>query len=163
MKETLTTIEKALFLKELTFFEHVPIEQAAAVAHVAHEVHFDAGSVILQQGEPAEYVFLPIEGSAILERDGIVLNVVTAGEGFGDLSLVPGAAYALSARAATHLHALRLHVDDLTDTMLEHPEVAVGVVRALSNRLREVTQQMVDLNRQLQDGSHALRLPENLG
>ena len=163
MKETLTTIEKALFLKDLTFFEHIPIEQAAAVAHIAHEVHFEAGSVILQQGDPAEYVFLPIEGNTILERDGIVLNVLGAGEGFGDLSLVPGALYALSARAATHLHVLRLHVDDLADTMLEHPEVAVGVVRALSNRLRELTQQMADLNRQLQDGSHAYRLPESQG
>lgn len=163
MKETLTTIEKALFLKDLTFFEQLPIEQAASVAHVAHEVHFDAGSVILQQGEPAEYVFLTIEGSVILERDGIVLNVVGAGEGFGDLSLLPGARYALSARAATHLHVLRLQIDDLADTMLEHPEVAVGVVRALARRLREVTEQMVDLNRQLQDGSHAYRLPESQG
>lgn len=163
MKETLTTIEKALFLKELSYFEHVPIEQAAAVAGVAHEVHYDAGAVVIEQGKSADHVFLTIEGSVIIERDGIVLNVVGAGDGFGDLSLVPGAQYSLSARAATHLHVLRINTDDLTESMLEHPEVAVGVVRALASRLRDLSQQLVDLNRQLQDGSHAYRLPESSG
>lgn len=163
MKETLTTIEKALFLKELTFFEQIPIEQAAAVAQIAHEAHYDAGTLVVTQGDPAEFVFLPVEGSVIIERDGIVLNVLGVGEGFGDLSLIPGARYALSARAATHLHVLRLSADELAESMLEHPEVALGVVRALSTRLREVSQQMADLNRQLQDGSHAYRLPESSG
>ena len=160
MKETLTTIEKALFIKELAFFEHVPVEHAAAVAVVAHEVHYDPGTVLFQQGDPAEHVYLAIEGSVILERDGIVLNVLSPGEGFGDLSLVPGAKYALSARAATHVHVLRIDTDDLADTMLEHPEIALGVVRVLSHRLNEISLQTADLNRQLQDGSHAMRLPE---
>jgi CRP/FNR family transcriptional regulator len=162
VKETLTTIEKAIFLKELEYFADLPFEQAAAIARIANEVHYEAGTVIFEQGALAEHVYVPIEGSTILEKDGIVLNVLGPGHGFGDLSLVPGATHPLMARAATPLDALQISIADLSDVMLEHPEIALGIVRALSDRLRELGQQMADLNRQLQDGSHAFRLPEGL-
>ncbi len=162
MKETLTTIEKALFLKELEFFGHVPIEQAAAVAATAQEVHFDPGTVIYQQTDPAEFIFLVLEGRVVAEQDGIISTVFGPGNGFGDLSLNAGATYAHTARVVDHTHALRFSIAEFVDTMLEHPEIAVGVVRALAIRLREAGQQLTDLNRQLQDGSYAFRLPDKL-
>jgi CRP-like cAMP-binding protein len=155
VKETLTTIEKALFLKELEFFSHVPIEQAAEVAARAEEVHLEPGETIFEEGEPSKHVYLVVEGSVIAEKGGIITTVLTSGRGFGDLSLTPGGAYGITARAAGHTHVMRFSLDDFVDAMLEHPEIAVGVVRALSLRLREMGQQLADLGRELQDGSAA--------
>lgn len=152
MKETLTTIERALFLKELEFFSHVGIEQAAEIAARSEEVHYEPGQIVFRQDDPSEHVYLLIEGSVIAERDGIVTTVFVPGRGFGDLSLSPGSLYGFSAKALEHAHALRFSIEDFTDTMLEHPEIAVGVVRALALRLREAGQQLADLGRQLQDG-----------
>jgi len=78
----------------------------------------------------------------VAERDGIVTTVVNAGRGFGDLTLEPGSAYGFTARAVTHTHVLRVAMDDLVDAMLEHPEVALGIVRALGHRLKEANKQL---------------------
>jgi CRP/FNR family transcriptional regulator len=162
VKPTLTTIEKALFLKELEFFEHVPIEQAAAVAALSIEVEFEPGATIISQGEPAEHIYLVIEGNAIAEKSGIVVTVFGPGRGFGDLSLVENARYGLTVRAAEHLHVLRFSLDEFVETMLEHPEIAVGIVRALAVRLAEVGDQVAQLSRQVQDGTGSFRIPDDL-
>ena len=151
MKETLTTIEKALFLKELEFFSQVGIEQAAEIAALAEEVHFEPGHVIFRASDPSAHVFLVIEGNIIAEKDGIVTTVIGAGKGFGDLTLTPEGLYGFDARTVEHTHVLRFSIDDLVETMHEHPEMAVGMVRALALRLREASQQLADLGRQLQD------------
>ena len=151
MKETLTTIEKALFLKELEFFSQVGIEQAAEIAARAEEVHYEPGQVIFRADDPSEHVYLVIEGNIVAEKDGIVTTVISPGKGFGDLSLMPGSRYGFDARTVEHTHVLRFSMEDLVETMHEHPEMAVGVVRALAIRLREAGQQLADLGRQLQD------------
>lgn len=152
MKETLTTIEKALFLKELEFFSHVGIEQAAEVAARAEEKRYEPGETIFVQDTPAEHVYLVVEGNVVAEKDGIVTTVVSPGRGFGDLTLVPGALYGFTARALEATLVLRFSTAEFLDTLLEHPEIAVGVVRAMGMRLREAGQQLADLGRQLQDG-----------
>jgi CRP-like cAMP-binding protein len=160
MKPTLTTIEKALFIKDLEFFEHVSIEQAAAVAAQAIELEFEPGAVIFERGDTAEHVYLVIEGNALAERDSVVVTVFGEGRGFGDLSLATNAAYQFTIRAATHLHVLRFSVSDLVETMLEHPEIAVGVVRALGSRIAELGEQLAQLTRHAQDGSGTYPIPE---
>jgi CRP-like cAMP-binding protein len=147
----LTTIEKALFLKELEFFSHVGIEQAAEVAATAEEVHYEPGEIVFDQGTPSQHVYLVVEGNVVAERDGIVTTVFGPGRGFGDLSMIPGSSYGFTARAVLHTHVLRFSIDTFVETMHEHPEIAVGVVRALALRLREAGQQLADLGRALQD------------
>ena len=151
MKETLTTIEKALFLKELDFFRNVGVEQLAEVAAAATERHLEPGEILLRQGDVSEHVYVIVEGNVVLERDGIVVTVLGAGKGFGDLSLEPGSTNALSARAVEHTHVLRFSTQDLVEEMLDHPEIAVGIVRALAQRLRESAATLASLGRQLQD------------
>jgi len=160
VKPTLTTIEKALFIKDLEFFAQVPIEQAAAVAALSVELEFEPGAVVFTQGSPSEHIFLVIEGSVLAERNGIVYTVFGPGRGFGDLTLVPDPKYGFTARAVTHLHVLRFSIAEFVETMLEHPEIAVGVVRALAVRLAEVGEQMAQLSKQVQDGSGTFRIPE---
>jgi hypothetical protein len=38
--------------------------------------------------------------------------------------------------------------------MLDYPEIAIGIVRALGERLKEAGRQLADLGKQLQDGEH---------
>jgi CRP/FNR family cyclic AMP-dependent transcriptional regulator len=153
LSETLTTIEKAIFMKEIEVFRDVGVEQVAEVARLAEEQHFEPGAVIVQQGDTSEHVYVVIDGDVVAERDGIVFLVIATGKGFGDLSLEPGSTYHFTARAATPTHVLRVSTEDLVEAMLEHPEIAVGMVRTLATRLREASQQLADLGRQLQDGA----------
>ena len=151
MSETLTTIEKALLLKDLEFFRNVSVEQLAVVAALAEEVRFAAGDVILRPDDPSEYVYVLLEGSAVVERDGIITTVVQAGRGIGDLRFEPGATYGMGLRAVQDVFALRLAEADFADAVLDQAEIALGVIRALAMRLREVGQQMAALSREVQE------------
>jgi CRP-like cAMP-binding protein len=152
VKETLTTIEKALFFKEQDIFRNVGVEQIAEVAALAEEMHYEAGTVIVEQEAPSEHVYIVVEGHVVAEREGIVTTVVTPGKGFADLTLVPGSTYGFTGRAATHVHVLRIALVDFVEVMLEHPEIAIGIVRALAIRLKEANEQLVALGRRVQDG-----------
>ncbi|MFQ5601239.1 MAG: Crp/Fnr family transcriptional regulator [Candidatus Krumholzibacteriia bacterium] len=151
MKETLTTIEKALFLKEIDVYGNVSVEQLADLAAVAEEIHFDPGSEIIREGQPADHGFIIVEGNVIIERDGVITSTINAPQGFGDLSLEAESGYTYTARAADHTHVLRLANDDIVEVMLEHPEIAVGMVRALASRNRELSERLADISRRFQD------------
>ena len=153
MRESLTTIEKALMLKEIEYFRDATVEQLAEIAGVATELHFEAGDVIVEPTDPADQAYALIEGDVVVERDGIVTHVISAGRGFGDLSFTPGASLGLRIRAMTEVAALRVSVNDLLEAKIEQPEISVGFVRGLSVRLREMSQQVAALSRHLQDGT----------
>jgi len=153
MRESLTTIEKALVLKELEYFRDASVEQLSEIAGVATELHFEAGDIIVEPTDPSEHAYALIEGDVVVERDGVVTHVISAGRGFGDLSFTPGATFGLRIRALTEVSALRVSVNDLLEAMLDQPEIAVGFVRGLSVRLSEMSQQVAALSRHLQDGT----------
>jgi CRP-like cAMP-binding protein len=163
MRESLTTIEKALVMKELEYFHDVPVEQLAEIAGVATEMHFEAGDVLVEPSDPADHAYAVVEGDLVVERDGVVTTVISAGRGFGDLSFKPAATFQLRIRALTETLVLRIAVSDLLEAMLEQPEIAVGLVRGLSVRVSELSQQVATLSRHLQDGTTppAPRPPES--
>jgi len=152
VKESLTTIEKALALKELEYFRDATVEQLAEIAGAATELHVEPGDIIVEPTDPSEHAYALIEGNVVVEREGVVTHVISAGRGFGDLSFTPGARMGLRIRAMTEVVALRVSVNDLLEAMLEQPEIAVGFVRGLSVRLSEMSQQVAALSRHLQDG-----------
>ena len=78
MRESLTTIEKALVLKEIEYFRDASVEQLSEIASVATELHFAAGDVIVEPTDPSDQAYALIEGDVVVERDGIVTHVISA-------------------------------------------------------------------------------------
>jgi CRP-like cAMP-binding protein len=146
MDTILTLVEKTALLKNTEVFASVPTEALADLAARSRELHFEAGEEVVREGQPNQGSFLVVEGKLEVRAGGIFLRVVEAGTGFAQLELGENEPHTLAISALEHTHALNLTPEDVTDAIMDFPEVGLSLVRMLAGRLRE----LVDLRLHLE-------------
>lgn len=112
-----------------------------AVAEQAIEVEFPANRVIARQGEIGTGFFLVVDGAVRVVRDGDELAVLRAGDFFGELSVLDGLPRVAQVVAAEPTRCLALASWDFERALLDHPTLALAILRGLASRLRSVTEQ----------------------
>jgi CRP/FNR family transcriptional regulator len=145
MQEMLALIEKTAILKAAPLFSHLPTEAVAELAARAQEMHFDVGKTIFHEGDANRGAFMVVDGRVEIYKGRALDAVHMAGDGFGELALREGEPHQFTAIAVEHTHVLNISNETFFDTMLDYPEVAVAMVRALSERLTELAQRVHEL------------------
>ena len=111
----------------------------------------DAGSIVLQQGKTAEYLYLITDGKVeILYKpyDGQPMTVTRVERGglFGWSAVVGSEKYTSSAIAIEALEAVRVRGSDLRKFCVEHPEagklILENLARAVSSRWKDANDQV---------------------
>src|SRR5712691_10870140 len=98
--ETMHTDGVAEFLGKFPPFDVLePAELAALAGSVEERVYEPGEVVLLEDGAPAEHLFVVREGAVELMHQGEVVDVVGPGESFGHPSLLSGLAPAFTVRA----------------------------------------------------------------
>ena len=97
-----------------------------------------AGTVVLQQGKPADYLYLILSGSAQVSYkpyDGspITVSHLEKGELFGWSAVVGSEHYTSSTIAIEPLEAVRVRGRDLRKFCGEHPEAGKDLLERLAN------------------------------
>ncbi|HZO50824.1 MAG TPA: putative nucleotidyltransferase substrate binding domain-containing protein [Gaiellaceae bacterium] len=96
----MNTVDAESFLGRFAPFDALPPDELAAVAAGAREQRFAPGEVILlEDGRPADGVFVIREGAIELVHQGEAVDVLGPGETFGQPSLLSGLAPAFTVRA----------------------------------------------------------------
>ncbi len=132
----ITTAEKVLFLKGIELFAAVPSEDLVEIAAITTEVAADESEEVFREGDRGDALYLVVDGSVRVERGGRTLAVLGVRDVFGEMSLLDAEARSATAVAVSGLTLLRIGRDDFTAVLRERPEVAAGVLRVLSRRLR---------------------------
>lgn len=132
----ITAAEKVLFLKGIELFAAVPGEDLVEIAAITTEVTADEAEEVFREGDRGDALYLVVEGSVRVERGGRSLAVLGVRDVFGEMSLLDSEPRSATAVAASALTLLRIGRDDFTAVLRERPEVAAGVLRVLSRRLR---------------------------
>jgi CRP-like cAMP-binding protein len=96
------------------------------------------GTVIFQQGEKAEFLYLLIDGKVDMSfkpYDGIPITVSHVGKGglFGWSAVVGSDTYTSSAVAIETVAAFRVHGSDLRRFCREHPEAGKEILERLAD------------------------------
>jgi HlyB family type I secretion system ABC transporter len=109
-------------------------------------VDYPFGAVIVREGEPGDAFYLLTSGSArVLKRgdsgDEVPLNVLRAGDSFGETALLERRPRTVTVRASSRVEALRLDGGVFSALAASHPDVravfeAVAKQRELWNFLR---------------------------
>lgn len=110
-----------------------------------------AGTVVLQQGKPADYLYLIISGRAEVSYkpyDGnpITVSHVEKGGLFGWSAVVGSELYTSSTIAIEPLQAVRVRGTDLRKFCIEHPEAGKDLLERLAN---SVSSRWKDANEQV--------------
>lgn len=97
-----------------------------------------AGTVILEQGTPAEFLYLVISGAVEVSYkpyDGnpITVSHIEKGGLFGWSAVVGSEEYTSSAMAIGDVEAFRVHGSDLRKFCVEHPEAGKDILGRLAD------------------------------
>jgi CRP-like cAMP-binding protein len=102
------------------------------------ELSFQAGSVIFQQGETAEFLYLVINGTVDMSfkpYDGMPITISHVGKNglFGWSAVVGSEKYTSSAVAIDAVTAFRVRGSELREFCIEHPEAGKTILERLAN------------------------------
>jgi len=141
----LTTIEKVILLKDADLFAETPDELLAEVAGLLTEVELPAGEAVFGKGESGDSLYLVVSGQVRVHDGDYTLNVLGETEVFGEMALLEPEPRMASVTAETDALLLRLDGEPFFELMDTRSEVARGIIRVLSRRLRQRAQEVAAL------------------
>ncbi len=148
-------------VRNLTMFSKVPAEKVATLLKGALPRAYPKGHVLFQQGDPADSFFVVLSGWVKLFRqtpqgDEAVVHIVSRGEAFAEAAMFLGGRYPASAQIAEDAELVRIAAGPFRDWVQAEPEMALGMLAALSARLHH----MVNETEQLQTRSATERVAD---
>jgi len=136
----LTIIEKVIFLQDIEEFAEIPTEQLSHIASITEEIpevdYLETDTTIIQQDEPAEALYLVLEGKVRLHRDGREMMVVEEKGEFGIWSLFdkeqPNIATATTLEPT---RLLRIDREEFYEIVADYVEITQGILKSIAGRL----------------------------
>ena len=147
----ISTIEKVMTLKLTDMFAETAEEILTDVAEVLQEVYVPAGETIIHKGEPGNCMYIIHSGSVRVHDGDHEFGRFNARDHFGELSLLDPEPRSASVTAVDDSHLLRLDQDALYEIMADSVEVARGILRTLTRRLRAQNVQIMQLEGSARD------------
>jgi len=141
----LTTIEKVILLKDADLFAETPDELLAEVAGLLTEVELAAGESVFAKGDAGDSLYVVVSGRVRVHDGDYTLNVLGESEVFGEMALLEPEPRMASVTAETDALLLRLDGEPFYELMDTRSEVARGIIRVLSRRLRQRAQEVTAL------------------
>jgi signal transduction histidine kinase len=134
-------VDKSELLR-VPVFNDLPDDQIAWFISQSQEMHLKAGDSYARQGDPADAMFVVLEGllQGRAERGGetFVFNI-KAGDVTGVLPFSRMKQFTVSGRAETDSRALRFPASLFPDLIQKMPELTKRLVGLMSDRIRETT------------------------
>ena len=130
---------EAQALKSTPFFAGLSDEDITGIIAMGEQVSFPEGAQIVTQGEIGDAMFVLLDGTAEVDVGGR-FHRLHAGNFVGEMALMSAGRRLATVKATSDVRALRIPGDGFRSFLLEHPQIAVSMLQALSERLREVEQ-----------------------
>lgn len=124
------------FLARVPVFAQCTAAEIHAIAAVAQESLFQPDQIIVTQGTPGQAFYLILAGRVEILRDGVSLGAFSAGDFFGEMSLLDSAPRSATIRAVDQTSCLMLSSWDFKALLEQHPSIAIKLLEVLSRRLR---------------------------
>jgi CRP/FNR family cyclic AMP-dependent transcriptional regulator len=126
---------------QVPLFSHLDETEAARLAEATRERSYPKNSVILFEDDPGDALFIVVRGQVkvvLIGEDGreVILSVLGRGDFFGEMSLLDDEPRSAHVIAMEDSELLVLRRDDFQRCLEETPRIALGLLRALSRRLR---------------------------
>ncbi|RPJ25085.1 MAG: cyclic nucleotide-binding domain-containing protein [Planctomycetaceae bacterium] len=149
-KTTLTCLEKRLILRNVLLFAEISDEVLAEMASIVREVERKAGETILEKGDLDDSMYVVVAGQVRVHDGEHTLNLLDKCEVFGEMALLDPEPRMASVTATVDTHLLRLDGKPFHQLLAGHPDLARGIIRVLSRRLRARSRDLAELHARVQ-------------
>ena len=145
------------------FFKELSNDALEAVAAKTTLRRFAGSDVMMRKGDPADSFYLILEGHLkIVTTDArgeeIIINKVGPGETIGELALVDERPRSAGAVALEDVEALEMTKDAFFNLLDQRLDVALGILRGFSHRLRFSTtyiEKVIDWSQKTAEGDYS--------
>jgi CRP/FNR family transcriptional regulator len=133
------------YLARHPMFKGLDREALTVLVREARRRTYEPGQMIYDQGEPGVTCQIILEGRArvfVIGEDGreLSVNILGPGELFGEMALFENLPRSASVEALSPTHTLELDQTVLIRALRRSPNLALGMLRAMSARLRTTTE-----------------------
>jgi monovalent cation:H+ antiporter, CPA1 family len=127
----------------ITALEHTPLfagldrDDIQRVLGCRQRVSFERGQAMVERWDPGDAMYIIVSGAAEVDVGGR-FHRLERGDFFGEMAVLVSKRREATVKAVEPVEALRIPADGLQAFLLENPRVAVGMLKSLVERLREV-------------------------
>lgn len=133
----ISTVEKVLFLKGVDLFETIAGEELSSIARITDQIDIAANDLVFKEGDEGDAMYLIVGGKVKVHSGEQVFAELGERQVFGEMSILDAEPRSASITAMTELTLLKIARDDFTEILAEKPEIAQGILKVLTRRLRE--------------------------
>ncbi|MCE7861459.1 MAG: cyclic nucleotide-binding domain-containing protein [Chloroflexi bacterium CFX2] len=121
----------------IPLFQDLSPDQATMLMSIFERFICPSGTVIFEQGDAAEYLYLILKGKAAIsykpyDAPRILITRLKDGDVFGWSAAIGGKRYTSSVASETDLDTIRIHRQDLWSLMDHHPETGRIIIDRLA-------------------------------
>ena len=149
MSQTMTLVEKTVFLKSIESLSEISTEALAHLAASAAELRARSGEVLFEEGDLDRGTFIVIEGRIELRRGDAVVNVLHAGSAHGEFFVAGDRGHQYRGVALDDAHLLNIQREDVMSAALDFPEIGLAIVRAHAIATQHMSQRVLELEAEL--------------
>jgi len=125
-------------VNRLEIFRELNEDMIGLISPLFEEFSCQPGTVIFQQGDQAEFLYMVIDGKVDMSfkpYDGIPITISHVGKGglFGWSAVVGSDKYTSTATAIAEVEAYRVHGSELRKFCREHPEAGKNILERLAD------------------------------
>ncbi len=129
-------------LRQVPLFSDLDAAQLELLTKCSKVGRFRKGRTLLIEEEEGKSLFVLLEGRVRIERKSAsgrtaIIALREPGDHFGEMSLLDGMGHSADVVAIEDCQVVTIARQCFVQTVLEHPSVALAVIRSLSGRLRE--------------------------
>ena len=125
---------KVDLLRKVPLFSACSKKELRRIAAIADELEFREGKVLTRQGGPGREMFILLDGTVKVERNGVQVNVLGPGDFLGEGALVLGKPRNATITATTALRALVISDVNFKQLLGEDPRISTKVHETLAAR-----------------------------
>lgn len=128
-------------LRSIPLFTQLNEAEVTRITEVARERTYPKNSVILFEDDPGDALYVVLTGEVkvvLIGEDGreVILSILRAGDFFGEMSLIDDQPRSAHVIATEDSNLLVLRRDEFRQCLKDTPRIALGLLQALSRRLR---------------------------
>ena len=136
--------ERVLLLTKVPLFAHLRTDQLNRLAPLLEPVAWPKGVRVFEMGDMGLELYIITDGHIGISVDPdpsrqVFINELRSGDCLGEMALIDNEPRSATAHVLENTQALALEKERLHGLLMSYPELGIGMLRALSQRLRILT------------------------
>ena len=138
----LNLVEKVIALEGVELLAGLGPDQLASIATIATEVPCRPGCAMLAEAEPVDALYVVVEGSAALSRNGEAVGIAGAGTVIGVWALFDQQdPLRLTATGREDTRLLRIGREEFYDLLADNSDITAAIFSTLVRRFEKLVEQ----------------------